>query len=91
MLDPQYISDFYTLEEITQRIRDIDTAYALAMQSASDTFSDTQANQQTRRQNIEKLSDELNIWLRAYSYKSGNSSSTITLISATYTPDRARI
>lgn len=60
------------------------SAIANAEQSAQDSFSDTQAQQNVRRQKLDDLNNSLSIWLKAKSILSGTNEAE--LIAADYNP-----
>ena len=91
MLQPSDIANFFTAAQITARITAITTAIEAAEQSISDSFSDTQAQQTVRRQALDKLNDELAIYLRAYQIATGSDSAFVDLIAAKFNPALPRI
>lgn len=90
-LQPQDISDNFSIEEINARVTALLSAISIAEQSASDQFMDTQATQNVKRQKLSDLNDSLGIWLKAKAIKTGTDSSSVGLISAEYNPSIPRI
>ena len=87
-LQPSDISDNYTLEEIDAEIVKIKAAIDFARESKSDQFNDMQAGQKVSRQKLSDLNDDLAIYLKARSIKTGSDSATADLIAANYNPAR---
>jgi len=83
MIDPQAIADAFTLAEIDAKIALIQTAYDSALENSEYQLDDFHSRQRVRNQDLDKLSSELSMWLKARSIKTGASSTY--LISPTYT------
>jgi len=83
MLSPSIIAKLYTLEEIETQITILQQAYIDAIQNEKYTFDDIQAKQSVTNQSLEKLSNELNSWLKAKSLSSGEANTS--LYSGNYT------
>lgn len=73
MLSPTVIVKIYTLAEINTKITQLQTAYEEAVNNQSYSFDDVHAKQSVRTQDLETLSDQLNIWLKAKSLLTGES------------------
>jgi len=83
-IQPKDIACNFTLEQIDARIAEILAAITAAEQSQIDQFSDGQASQKVQRQNLTELNNNLAIWLKARSLKTGCEGSKVELISAEY-------
>jgi len=91
ILQPCDLAAFYTVAQLLEKITAIETAITSAQQSMQDTFGDTQATQTVKRQSLEKLRDELAVYIKAYNLKTGSDCSTADLIAAKYNPSLPRI
>jgi hypothetical protein len=83
MLDPQTISQVFTLAEIDAEITSLLTIYRNALKNKSYSLDDMQSRQKVEQHDIKQISDELNVWLRAKAILTGQSSTK--LLSIDYT------
>lgn len=83
-LQAKDIAACFTLTEVNDEITNIMAAIAVARQSLSDSFDDTQARQKTMRQGITELNNELSVWLKAKGILTGSDTATAELIAAEY-------
>jgi hypothetical protein len=83
MLDPQTISQVFTLAEIEAEITNILTIYRNALKNKSYSLDDMQSRQKVEQHDLEQISDELNVWIKAKAIKTG--ASYTKLLSITYT------
>lgn len=86
MLDPQIISENYTLSEIDAQIVTLKEVYNNAMKNRLYQLDDMHSRQRVEQHDIDKISNELNVWLNARSILTGNRETL--LISPVYTGNR---
>jgi hypothetical protein len=85
------IANYFTADQIQTEITSIQSAISNARQSMSDSFGDTQASQTVKRQALDRLNNELAVYIRAYQIVSNNESASAELIAAKYNPSWPRI
>jgi len=83
MLDSQTIADIYTLAEIEAEIAIIFATYNQAIKNRMYQLDDMHSRQRIEQHDIDKIADQLNVWLRAKAIKTGVSMTK--LITMTYT------
>lgn len=90
-MQPCDLANYYTTAQLVAKITAIDEAHTAALASMQDTFGDTQATQTVKRQAVEKLNQELAVYIKAYNLKTGSDCSTAQLIAAKYNSSVPRI
>jgi len=71
MLDPYTISQTHTIEEIDAQIVSIKAIYNNALKNRTYQLDDGHSRQRVEQHEIDKISSELNVWLKAKSIITG--------------------
>ena len=90
-LQPKDLASCYTITEIETEITAIKSAITIARQSMRDKFGDSQASQETERQRLKDLLEELAIYVKAKNILNGEDSSVAGLNSINYNPSVPKI
>ena len=71
MLDPYIISQTHTIEQIDAQIVSIKAVYDNAIKNRTYQLDDGHARQRVEQHEIDKISSELNVWLKAKAILTG--------------------
>ena len=90
-LQPKDLASCYTITEIETEITAIKSAITIARQAVRDRFHDTQANQETERQRLKDLLEELAIYVKAKNILNGEDSAYAEITTINYNPSVPKI
>ena len=77
MPDPSIIAKIKTQTQIETKITALEAAYESAAENKEYSLDTTQSRQKVEKQDLNKLSKELNDWYTALNIKAGNDHATI--------------